>query len=92
MKILRWSLIAAAIVACGSSALQADDAYPTRPVRLIVGFPPGGPTDVIGRVIAKGLTDQLGKQVLVDNLGGAGGTTGAAKCRESGARRLHAPC
>jgi tripartite-type tricarboxylate transporter receptor subunit TctC len=47
--------------------------YPERPVRLIVGFPPGGAADILGRTAAQQLTDALGQQVIVDNRGGAGG-------------------
>ena len=51
--------------------------FPTRPLRLVVGFTPGGGADLMGRMVAALLTDQLGKQVLVDNRGGAGGTLAA---------------
>jgi len=54
---------------------MADD-YPNKPVRLIVAFPPGGSNDVVGRLIAKQLTDKLGQNVFVDNRGGAGGLIG----------------
>jgi tripartite-type tricarboxylate transporter receptor subunit TctC len=47
--------------------------YPDRPVRVIVGFPPGGPTDVIARIVAQHLSDALGQQFVVENLPGAGG-------------------
>ena len=59
------------LVAGNSAALGAD--YPTRPVRLVVGFPPGGAADILGRVAAHQLTERLGQQVVVDNRGGAGG-------------------
>jgi tripartite-type tricarboxylate transporter receptor subunit TctC len=47
--------------------------YPTRPLRMIVGFPPGGPTDLVARLVAQHLTDTLGFQVVTDNRPGAGG-------------------
>ncbi|MGZ5092881.1 MAG: Bug family tripartite tricarboxylate transporter substrate binding protein, partial [Burkholderiales bacterium] len=50
--------------------------YPTKPVRFIAPFPPGGTSDIVARVVAQKLSDRLGKQVLVDNRGGASGTIG----------------
>jgi tripartite-type tricarboxylate transporter receptor subunit TctC len=58
-----------------SAPVFAQD-YPNRPVRLIVPFPPGGSNDVVGRMVAKQLSEKLGQQVFVDNRGGAGGTIG----------------
>ena len=51
----------------------ADEPYPSRAVRLIVPFPPGGPTDVIARLIGQSMTSRLGKSVLIETLAGAGG-------------------
>ena len=51
--------------------------YPNRPVRLVVPFPPGGINDIVARVIAQHLGERLGKQVIVDNRGGAGGVVGS---------------
>ncbi|MGZ5091628.1 MAG: tripartite tricarboxylate transporter substrate binding protein [Burkholderiales bacterium] len=47
--------------------------YPTKPIRMVVGFPAGGPTDIVSRTIAPRMSEPLGQQVLVDNRGGAGG-------------------
>ena len=54
--------------------------YPDRPVRLIIPFPPGGSNDVVGRLVAQQLSNQLGQQVFVDNRGGAGGVIGTEAC------------
>ena len=65
-----------AVIATARPA-SAEETYPIRPIRLIVPFPPGGPTDVMGRLISQGLSDQLGQQVYVDNRPGAGSTLAA---------------
>ena len=63
------------------SGIQASSAqqYPTRPVRVVVGFPAGGPTDAIARIVAQKLSDKLGQQFFVENVGGAGGNTAAGQ-------------
>ena len=61
------------LAACLLAAHAAAQAYPTRPVRLIIPFPPGGSNDVVGRVIAAQLTGRLGLTVIVDNRGTGGG-------------------
>jgi tripartite-type tricarboxylate transporter receptor subunit TctC len=63
------------LLALTAPAAAADD-YPNRPVRLIIPFPPGGSNDVVGRMVATQLGERLGKQIIVDNRGGAGGTIG----------------
>ncbi|MBU3589641.1 tripartite tricarboxylate transporter substrate binding protein [Polynucleobacter sp. 80A-SIGWE] len=68
--------IARGILILGFSA-AVHAAYPDRPIKLIVPYPPGGATDVIGRILAKNLGESLGQQVLVENRGGAGGNIGA---------------
>ncbi|MGZ9080297.1 MAG: tripartite tricarboxylate transporter substrate binding protein [Burkholderiales bacterium] len=62
-----------AALLCACTGAFAADAYPERPVRLIVGFPPGGAADILGRLAAQQLSQGLGGQVVVDNRGGAGG-------------------
>ena len=66
---------------------NAADTYPSKPIRLIIPFPPGGSNDVVGRVIATQLGERVGQQVVVDNRGGAGGVIGtemAAKAAPDG--------
>lgn len=71
-----------------------SQSYPTKPIRLIVPYPPGGGTDIIGRTVARKLSDVFGQQVVVDNRGGAGGTIGTeivAKSPADGYTILMAP-
>ena len=65
-------LKAAGMVLALSTAVPAQD-YPTKPVRLVIPFPPGGSNDIVGRLVATQLGEKLGKQVIVENRGGAGG-------------------
>jgi len=63
-------------LALGAGDVSAQ-AYPSRPVRMLVGFPPGGGTDIIGRIVAQKLGETLGQQIIVDNRGGASGQLAA---------------
>jgi tripartite-type tricarboxylate transporter receptor subunit TctC len=64
-------------------AQPAGDNYPSKPIHLILPFPPGGGTDILGRVIAERLTTQLGQPVVIENRGGAGGNVGAEAAAHS---------
>lgn len=73
------ALVGAAVGAPALSSIGgalAETAYPNRPIKLVVGFAPGGPTDVLARVIGKGMGDVLGEQVVIENRTGAGGNIG----------------
>lgn len=71
-------LLATMWLAAGATAAMAQG-YPNRPVRIVVGFTAGGPTDAIARIVAQKLSDSLGQQFVVENQGGAGGNTAAGQ-------------
>lgn len=88
---LTWAALGTAAIAAGSAAAQpapaAQSDYPNRPVVLVVPFPAGGVTDLAARLVARGLAEQLGQPVVVDNRGGAAGRIGAeavARARADG--------
>jgi tripartite-type tricarboxylate transporter receptor subunit TctC len=63
--------MAAVLVLGAATSATLAQGYPTKPIRMMIGFPPGGGTDIIGRIVAQKLGDALGQQVIVDNRGGA---------------------
>ena len=77
MRILH-GIIAAVVLLTGVAPSWAEG-YPTRPVRVVVGFPAGGPTDVIARLVAQYLSDSLGQQFVVENIPGAGSNTASGQ-------------
>jgi len=77
---LRRALVASFVSLAALASLpaaQAQDAYPDHPIRMVVPYPPGGATDVIGRVLSKELGEALGQSVVVENRAGAAGSIGA---------------
>lgn len=78
MRTLRSALLALALIAGGAGAALAQ-AYPARPISMVVGFAPGGPADTIARLIAPALGADLGQSVVVENVSGAGGSIGQGR-------------
>ena len=76
---LRRLLTAAVCTVAISLSSASAQTYPDRPITLIVPYAAGGPSDVLGRLIGQSLSQSLGQTVLIENVGGAGGTTGAAR-------------
>ena len=75
--------VLAFVLALASTLANAQDAWPSRPVRFILPFPPGGGTDILGRLIAERLSAHLGQPVVTENRGGAGGNVGAEAAARS---------
>jgi tripartite-type tricarboxylate transporter receptor subunit TctC len=76
-------LVLGVVLAPGPAGAQAPDSWPGKPVRFILPFPPGGGTDILGRLIAERLTANLGQPVVTENRGGAGGNVGAEAAAKS---------
>ena len=77
MAALRWSIrsfAAASLAAVAVSALAQD--WPSKPIRMIVPYPPGGGTDIVARIVNEKLSPELGQPIVIDNKGGAGGSVG----------------
>ena len=71
-------IVAAAVITLLALAPVAAQDYPTRPIKVVIAFPPGGPTDFVGRLLADKLKDLLGQSVIIENKPGASGAIGAA--------------
>ena len=82
MKIRACS-VAALVLAVAAPTQVAAQAWPTKPVRMVIAFAPAGPADMIGRIAAQKLSEILGQPVVIDNRGGAGGNLGAAVVAKS---------
>jgi tripartite-type tricarboxylate transporter receptor subunit TctC len=78
---MRRSLFVLAVVL--TLPLQGRAAYPERPITLIVPFAAGGPTDVVARIVGENMSRTLGQQIVVENVAGAGGTTGSTRAAQA---------
>ena len=80
MREIRWALAMLVVACLGSAPLGSVQAqgYPSKPVRVIITFPPGSATDIVGRVVTQKLSEFWGQPVLAENRGGAGGSIGSA--------------
>src|SRR5712691_4816382 len=82
LRLLSLAVLGAAL-APGPARAQTSDAWPSKPIRFILPFPPGGGTDILGRIIAERLTANLSQPVVTENRGGAGGNLGAEAAAKS---------
>ena len=80
---MRKFLFVLAILCAAPAGIQAQESYPNKPLRMVVGFPPGGGTDIAARILAPKLSEQLGQAVVIENRPGATGTTAAAQVAAS---------
>ena len=79
-KVVLGAALAGLVVLSGSAMAQD---YPTRPVTMVIPFAAGGPTDVLGRIVGARMSELLGQQVIVENVGGAGGMTGGKRVADA---------
>ena len=79
----RFALIFAIVLGVAPIAVAQSEKYPSRPIKLVVGYPPGGSTDIAARILAEQLARSLGQSVIVENKSGASGTIGAASVAKS---------
>jgi tripartite-type tricarboxylate transporter receptor subunit TctC len=77
--------LAALLLCLGVAAASAQSAYPSKPIRLVVPFTPGGSTDILARAIGNELTQSLGQAIIIDNVPGAGGSIGADRVAKANA-------
>ena len=76
------ALALTAVLGLAASGAQAQN-YPTRPITMIVPFAAGGPTDVVARIVTDHMSRTLGQQIVIENVAGAGGTTGITRAAQS---------
>ncbi len=72
-------LLAVALALCAAATAHAQEAYPARPITMVVPYPAGGVTDTLGRLLAEHMRASLGQSVIIENVGGAGGSVGVGR-------------
>ncbi len=82
-SILRRTALACGIALLAAGSAFADASYPNKPITMVIGYPPGGSTDLVGRMVGTELANRLGQPVVIENLGGAGGAIAAQKVAKS---------
>lgn len=80
---IRWLACVAAVALAGSNAWAQSEGYPNKPIRIVVPFPAGGPTDIAARVIGQGMAEDLKTSIVIENKGGAHGFIGASEVARS---------
>src|SRR5215470_14141612 len=83
---MRKCLAAVAFLGCLAAAASASaQVYPSRPITMVVPYPPGGPTDTLARILLEPMRMSLGQPIIIENVGGAGGTLGVARAARASA-------
>ena len=82
MRLVTSLAVLAGIFSASLATAEAQD-YPTNPITVIVPFSAGGPTDTVTRLVAESMSKTLGQQIVVENVGGAGGTLGAGRAADA---------
>ena len=80
---MKRTVLAIAAVLGLAGAAEAQSGWPTRPVTMIVPFAAGGPTDIVARIVAEHMSRTIGQQIVIENVAGAGGTTGITRAKQA---------
>src|SRR5215472_18304450 len=83
MTIALRNMALGALLVVFASELSAQSSYPSKPITVIVPFAAGGPTDVVARILGEHMSRTLGQQLVIENIGGAGGSTGMTRVAQS---------
>jgi tripartite-type tricarboxylate transporter receptor subunit TctC len=82
MQFRLFAALTAAVIIIFTQPVRAED-FPSRPITMVIPFAAGGPTDILGRLVAARMSEVLGQQVIVENVNGAGGMTGSERVANS---------